>query len=149
MRAVVQRVSEAAVVVDGQEISRIGTGLLVLLGVEIGDTEKEGAFLADKIINLRIFPDAAGKMNLSVSEIGGEILIVSQFTIVGDCRKGRRPSYSGASPPERARDLCDLFNKELRARGIEVKTGEFQAMMKVSLINDGPVTLLLDSRKKF
>ncbi len=149
MRAVVQRVSEAAVVVDGQEISRIGTGLLILLGVEIGDTEKEVAFLADKIINLRIFPDEAGKMNLSVSEIGGEILTVSQFTIVGDCRKGRRPSYSGASPPERARDLCDLFNKEIRGRGIEVKTGEFQAMMKVSLINDGPVTLLLDSRKRF
>jgi len=149
MRAVVQRVSEAAVVVDGQEISRIGTGLLVLLGVETGDTEKEMAFLADKIINLRIFPDEAGKMNRSVSEIGGEILAVSQFTIVGDCRKGRRPSYSGASPPDRARDLCDLFNKEIRGRGIEVKTGEFQAMMKVSLINDGPVTLLLDSRKRF
>jgi len=149
MRAVVQLVAKAKVTVAARTVGEIDRGLLVLLGIEKGDTEADGRYLAEKIVNLRIFPDSRGLMNCSVMEIGGKILVVSQFTLLGDCRKGRRPSYSAAAPPETARLLCDSFVQELRSRGVSVATGEFQAMMEVALVNDGPVTLLIDSRKVF
>jgi D-tyrosyl-tRNA(Tyr) deacylase len=149
MRAVIQRVSHARVVIDGNEHSRIGAGLLVLLGVEKEDTPEDAATLARRITELRIFEDDAGKMNLSLAETGGEILAVSQFTLLGDCRKGRRPSFDPAAPPDLAKPLYEQFVEHIRALGIPTKTGVFQAMMNVELTNQGPVTFILDSRKRF
>lgn len=149
MRAVIQRVSEASVKVDGNVIGAIDIGYLVLLGVEEGDTEKEAQYMADKISGIRLFEDEEGKMNLALSEVGGSILAVSQFTLMGDARKGRRPSYSTAARPEEANKLYEYFVKLLRDLGFKVETGQFQADMKVSLVNDGPVTILLDSKKLF
>lgn len=146
MRAVVQRVSESSVQVSSQIIGRIGPGLLVLLGVAIGDTPCDADFLSEKIVNLRIFDDPAGKMNRSLLETGGEMLVVSQFTLLADCRKGRRPSFAGAADPDKAKDLYEHFIKRIQEKNISVKTGQFQAMMAVSLVNDGPVTLIVDSR---
>lgn len=149
MRAVIQRVSESSVTVDGAVVGAIGMGLLVLLGVEEGDTEKETQYMIDKILGLRIFEDSEGKMNHSIQEVAGELLAVSQFTLLGDARKGRRPSYSNAARPEEANRLYELFVKGIREKGTKVETGVFQADMKVALVNDGPVTLLLDSQKLF
>ena len=149
MRAVIQRVSRAGVTVDDEKVGEIGSGLLVLLGVECGDTEKDADYLVDKTAGLRIFEDSHGKMNLSVTDCGGQILVVSQFTLLADCRKGRRPGFSAAAPPEQAELLCDYFIAALRQRGLVVQTGRFRADMAVSLINDGPVTILLDSQKTF
>lgn len=149
MRAVVQRVRQASVTVAGEVTGEIGPGLLVLLGVGGGDSEKDADYLAGKVFHLRIFADNADKMNLSVGETGGAVLVVSQFTLHGDCRKGRRPSYNDAAPPETAERLYDRFAAALRTLGASVSTGRFQAMMEVSLINDGPVTILLDSEKNF
>ena len=146
MRAVIQLVREASVTVDGEIIGSIGKGLLILLGVHQEDSEQDVAFLAEKSVNLRIFADDNNKMNRSVLDIGGEILVVSQFTLLGDCRKGRRPSYSSAAPPDKADRLYRLFVDEIRRLGVPAATGKFQAMMEVRLLNDGPVTLLLDSR---
>jgi len=145
MRAVIQRVSEAQVSVDGAETAAMGSGLLVLLAAGQGDSEKEVAWMADKIINLRIFPDAQGKMNRSLLEMQGEMIVVSQFTLYGDCRKGRRPSFVHALEPGAAEDLCNRFVERVRAAGIQCGTGVFKAHMQVSLTNDGPVTLLVDS----
>jgi len=149
MRAVVQRVSQASVRVDEQICGAIGHGLLVLLGVGKNDTEQDAMLLADKIVNLRIFDDAQGLMNLSLIETQGEMLVVSQFTLFGDCRKGRRPSYSTAAPPTEAVRLYEQFIREVRAKKITVAAGKFQAMMNVTLVNNGPVTLLLDTEKQF
>jgi D-tyrosyl-tRNA(Tyr) deacylase len=149
MRAVVQRVKRARVEVKGSVVGTIGPGLLVFLGVGQDDTQKDSLYLADKIAFLRIFPDAAGAMNLSLMDTGGAALVVSQFTLWGDCRKGRRPSFAHAARPEKARDLYEHFIALLKERGIHVETGQFQEMMDVSLLNDGPVTLLLDSAKAF
>ncbi|MBE9520649.1 MAG: D-tyrosyl-tRNA(Tyr) deacylase [Proteobacteria bacterium] len=149
MRAVIQLVSKASVRVGENQVSKIGPGLLVLLGIHRDDTEKDTALLADKIANLRVFPDQDRLMNLSILDVGGDMLVVSQFTLYGDCRKGRRPSYSSAAPPELANRLYELFMEETRKTGITVASGEFQAMMDVELINQGPVTLLLDSTKLF
>src|SRR5438128_2038179 len=149
MRAVIQRVSCARVVIDGQEHSRIGAGILVLLGVEKEDTPEDARLLARRITELRIFEDDAGKMNRSIVEAGGQILAVSQFTLLGDCRKGRRPSFDNAAPPDIARGLYDKFVDEIAGLGIQVSTGVFQAMMDVALVNQGPVTFILDSRKRF
>ncbi len=145
MRAVVQRVTSARVEVDGRVTGEIGGGLLVLLGVAKPDTREDAEFLADKIVNLRIFSDEAGKMNRSVAESGGALLMVSQFTLYGDCRKGRRPSFDAAAPAEQARALYEAFVEAARAKGLTVETGVFQAHMSVSLVNDGPVTLLVES----
>ena len=149
MRAVIQRVSSARVVIDGSEHSRIGAGILVLLGVEKEDTAEDAAMLARRIVELRIFEDEAGKMNRSIAETGGQILAVSQFTLLGDCRKGRRPSFDPAAPPDMARTLYQKFVSDIDALGIPVATGVFQAMMDVELTNQGPVTFILDSRKRF
>ncbi len=149
MRAVVQRVSQASICVDGQICGAIESGLLVLLGVGKNDTEQDAALLADKIANLRIFDDEQGLMNLSLIETHGEMLVVSQFTLFGDCRKGRRPSYSMAAPPTEAVLLYEQFIHEIRTKQIAVATGKFQAMMDVTLVNNGPVTLLLDTEKRF
>ena len=149
MRAVLQRVSQARVRVNGAVIGEIGPGLLVLLGVERGDTDQDCSSLADKTAGLRIFEDQDGKMNLSVEESGGSVLVVSQFTLLGDCRKGRRPGFSAAALPELAAPLYEEYVACLRQRGLEVATGEFQASMQVELVNQGPVTMLLDSRKQF
>ncbi len=149
MRAVVQRVSKASVTVDNKTTGKIGKGLLVLLGVSRDDTEKEAVFLADKISNLRIFPDNKDLMNCSVIDAGGEVLVVSQFTLYGDCRKGRRPSYGKAAPPDKAEALYEYFINEIRKKNLPVENGIFQAMMEVHLINYGPVTILLDSEKCF
>ena len=149
VRAVLQRASEASVRVDGEIVGRIGPGLVVLLGVGQADTERDADFLADKVINLRIFPDEAGQMNRSVLDMGGGLLVVSQFTLMGDARKGRRPSYIGAASPEEAHRLYSHFVERLRPSGLEVATGVFRAMMDVSLVHRGPVTILLDSRKQF
>lgn len=146
MKAVLQRVKRASVTVEGQVIGRIGQGILVLLGVEQGDTEQDARQLAAKTVDLRIFDDADGKMNLSLAEIGGSLLVVSQFTLLGDCHKGRRPSFLQAAPPELAEKLYDTFIATAGIRGIPIATGRFRAMMDVELVNDGPVTLLLDSR---
>jgi D-tyrosyl-tRNA(Tyr) deacylase len=146
MRAVVQRVKESSVTVNAQVISRIGPGLLVLLGVSEADGAKDVVFLSEKIPHLRIFADETGKMNRSLMETQGEMLVVSQFTLLGDCRKGRRPSYAQAAGPEKAEHLYEAFVEQVRKKGIAVKTGQFRAMMDVSLINDGPVTLILDSK---
>jgi D-tyrosyl-tRNA(Tyr) deacylase len=149
MRAVVQRVSEATVAVGGRAISSIGSGLLVLLGVGEGDREDDADYIARKIAELRIFEDDDGKMNRSVEEVGGAVLVVSQFTLYGDCRKGRRPSFSQAMTPETADRLVELVCRLLRDRGRRVESGKFGALMDVSLVNRGPVTFLLDSRKEF
>ena len=149
MRAVIQRVAAASVTIEGKEHSRIGPGILVLLGVEKEDTPEDAQLLARRITELRIFEDDAGKMNRSIVETGGQILAVSQFTLLGDCRKGRRPSFDAAAPPDAARALYEKFVDEIRALGISVSTGVFQAMMDVELINQGPVTFILDSRKRF
>lgn len=149
MRAVVQLVSESHVTVAGQEVGRIGQGLMVLLGVEEGDTEADAAYMADKVANLRIFEDAEGKMNLSIQDVGGSLLVVSQFTLMGDARRGRRPSFSNAARPEEANGLYETFVTQCRAFGLAVETGQFQQHMVVRIDNDGPVTLLLDSRKLF
>ena len=145
MRAVVQRVASSKVQVDGQTVGQINHGLLVLLGVSHSDTEKDADYLSDKIIHLRIFGDDTGKMNRSLVDVGGEIMVVSQFTLLGDCRKGRRPSFVEAASPERAQALYEYFVAALQAKGLVVATGQFQAMMTVSLVNDGPVTLIVDS----
>ncbi len=149
MRAVVQRVSEAAVRVDGGVVGSIGPGLLVLLGVGRGDAETDADELAEKIAHLRVFPDEDGRMNRSVLEAGGAVLVVPQFTLYGDCRKGRRPSYVEAAPPEEADPLFRRFVEAVRRSGLTVAQGVFRAAMDVSLVNRGPVTLLLDSRRSF
>jgi D-aminoacyl-tRNA deacylase len=149
MRAVIQRVSRASVTVAGRETSAIGAGLLVLLGVHRADEQKDITWLAEKTVNLRIFEDEAGLMNRSLLDIGGAMLIVSQFTLLGDCRKGRRPSWSEAAPPEQAKQLYLDFIAAVQGYGIATASGEFQAMMEVSLVNSGPVTILLDSHKQF
>lgn len=149
MRAVIQRVSSARVIIDEKEYSRIGNGLLVLLGVEKEDTAEDAEMLARRIVELRIFEDDAGKMNRSIAEVGGQILAVSQFTLLGDCRRGRRPSFDPAAPPDVARALYEKFVSEIGGLGIPVSTGVFQAMMNVELTNQGPVTFILDSRKRF
>ena len=145
MRALLQRVSHARVTVDGSVVGEIGPGLLILLGVAKPDTEANAEFLVDKILNLRIFPDAAGKMNLSLLDTAGELLVVSQFTLYGDCRKGRRPGFDAAAPAEQARTLYEFFVARARRSGLRVATGVFQAHMEVALVNDGPVTLLLET----
>jgi len=149
MRAIVQRVREASVQVDGDVVSRIGRGLLVLLGVGQQDGTEDAVYLADKVVNLRIFADEQGKMNRSLVDVGGALLVVSQFTLWGDCRKGRRPSFVAAAEPEKARSLYQVFIHHAAHLGVEVATGRFQELMLVSLVNDGPVTLLLDSAKEF
>ena len=149
MRAVIQRVSSARVHIEGKEHSRISAGILVLLGVEKEDTAEDAEMLARRIVELRIFEDEAGKMNRSVAEAGGQILAVSQFTLLGDCRRGRRPSFDPAAPPDIARALYERFVQAVGALGIPVETGVFQAMMDVELTNQGPVTFILDSRKRF
>ena len=149
MRAVVQRVKSAEVEVDGKTTGEIGQGLLIFLGIGEGDSAKDCEYLANKIAHLRIFSDDKDLMNLSLIEIGGAALVVSQFTLWGDCRKGRRPSFMRAAKPERARELYEHFIGLLRGNGMNVATGEFQEMMDVHLINDGPVTLLIDSSKTF
>ena len=149
MRAVVQRVKSARVEVAGRITGEIEKGLLIFLGVGEGDSEKDCDYLANKIVNLRIFPDREGLMNLSLTDTGGEALVVSQFTLWGDCRKGRRPSFAKAADPQRAKELYEYFIDVLNKSGVRVATGEFQEMMDVHLVNDGPVTLLLDSSKVF
>ena len=149
MRAVVQRVSEASVAVDGQMVGSIGRGLMVLVGCGEGDGSEEARALADKLANLRVFEDVEGKMNLSVLEIGGEVLVVPNFTLYGDCRKGRRPSFTGACVPESAARLVDEVAEALAGAGLTVARGEFGAHMQVSLTNDGPVTLLLATDRSF
>jgi D-aminoacyl-tRNA deacylase len=149
MRAVIQRVKESKVVVNDQAVASIGKGLLVLLAVMKGDREEDARHLAQKIIELRIFEDENGKMNRSLQEVSGAMLIVSQFTLAGDCRKGRRPSFDDAADHETARSLYGKFVENVRSRNIPTQTGNFQAMMQVHLVNDGPVTLLLDSHKSF
>ncbi len=148
MRAVVQRVTEASVDVNGETVGAISQGLLVLLGAREGDTEREARWLAHKIANLRIFPDEAGKMNLSVQAVGGSVLVVSQFTLYGDTKRGFRPSFAHAAPPEIAEPLVDTFIAALRAENVPVETGIFRAMMRVSLVNDGPVTILMEKEAR-
>lgn len=145
MRVCVQRVSEASVTIDGQIVGRIGRGLLVLLGVAQPDTEVDARWLADKTTGLRVFEDEAGKMNLALADVGGAMLVVSQFTLLGDCQRGRRPSFAAAAPPEVAERLYQVFVETVRATGLEVATGRFRQMMQVSLVNDGPVTLVIES----
>ena len=149
MRAVLQRVTRASVTVEGEIVGSIGAGLVVLLGITHDDTELDINYLVEKIAALRIFADEAGQMNLSVTETGGALLIVSQFTLYGEVRKGRRPSYSDAAPPELAETLYEKFVSQARERVAHVATGSFRRMMQVELVNDGPVTIMLDSRKLF
>ena|SRR5687767_12165807 len=149
MRAVIQRVSRARVSVDGEITGEIGKGILVLLGVSRDDSEKEALYLLEKTLNLRIFEDAEGKMNLSLLDVNGGLLVVSQFTLYGDARKGRRPTYIEAALPEKAESLYNFFVAQARKQITKVETGKFQAMMDVELVNDGPVTILLDSTKNF
>jgi D-tyrosyl-tRNA(Tyr) deacylase len=147
MRAILQRVSEASVTVENQVVGQIGKGWLVLLGIGQDDSESDLSYMVDKTINIRGFSDADGKMNLSLPEIGGEVLVVSQFTLYGDCRKGRRPSFSEAGSPVFSKEMYELYIQKLRTQGISVAHGIFQADMKVSLLNDGPVSFMLDSSK--
>ena len=149
MRAVVQRVSSSEVRVNGQTQGRIGQGLLVLLAVGESDQAPDAVYLAKKTLNLRVFEDGSGKMNRSVQDIRGGLLVISQFTLYGDCRKGNRPSFVDAAPPEKAEDLYTLYLQEVEKSGLRVASGKFQAMMDVSLVNQGPVTVLLDSKKAF
>jgi D-tyrosyl-tRNA(Tyr) deacylase len=149
MRAIVQRVSRAQVTVNGEIAGKIDLGLLVLLGVGRDDGEADATYLAEKIAGLRVFEDAEGKMNRSVQEVGGSVLAVSQFTLYGDVRRGKRPSFDGAAPPEKARRLYEFFVEQIRAAGLRCETGRFQEMMQVELVNEGPVTILLDSGKAF
>ena len=149
MRSVVQRVKNASVRVNGEIVGKICAGLLVLLAVGQGDGETELAWMVDKLAGLRIFEDEKGKMNRSVLDVSGEVLLVSQFTLYGDCRNGKRPSFTSAAPPELAKRLYEQAAEETRKRGLRVETGVFQAEMEVELVNDGPVTILLDSEKKF
>ncbi|MBU2499246.1 MAG: D-tyrosyl-tRNA(Tyr) deacylase [Proteobacteria bacterium] len=149
MRAVVQRVTCAKVEIGGKGVGEIGQGLLVFLGVEQGDSEEDAQYLANKIAHLRIFSDDKALMNHSLTETGGAAMVVSQFTLLADCHKGRRPSFTRAAPPDEAKVLYQFFVSLLRGRGIRVATGEFQEMMEVQLVNDGPVTLILDSKKAF
>jgi D-tyrosyl-tRNA(Tyr) deacylase len=149
VRAVVQRVAEASCRVGGETVGAIGPGLVVLLGVGGCDSEADADYLADKVLNLRVFPDEAGQMNRSVLDVSGGLLVVSQFTLLGDVRKGRRPSYSGAAPPEEANRLYERFVARLRPSGLPLATGVFRASMDVVLVNQGPVTILLDSRRVF
>ncbi len=149
MRAVVQRVSRASVTVNGEITGQIEQGFLVLLGVEQSDTQDDVIYLAQKTVGLRVFEDDAGKMNLALSDVQGKMLVVSQFTLLGDCRKGRRPSFVNAARPEQADLLYQSYVAEIKGHGIEVATGRFQEHMDVELVNDGPITLLLDSQKQF
>jgi len=149
VRAVVQRVSRARVTVDGAVTGEIDRGLLVLLGVGAADTRADADYLVEKVIGLRIFEDDGGKMNLSVSDVGGAVLAVSQFTLYGDVRRGKRPSFDAAAPPQPARELYEYFVEKIRAAGLRCETGRFQEMMQVELVNEGPVTILLDSTKSF
>ncbi len=148
MRAVVQRVARSSVAVEGREVGAIGLGLCVLLGVGQGDGESDAAWMADKIVNLRIFEDSDGKLNLSLADVGGSLLAISQFTLYGDCRKGRRPSFVEAARPEEAEKLYELFVSRVREKGIAVETGIFQTHMMVSILNDGPVTLIVESPRE-
>jgi D-tyrosyl-tRNA(Tyr) deacylase len=149
MRAVIQRVSRCRVLVEGNVVGEIGPGLLVLLGITKTDNEAAADYLAEKVLGLRIFEDTEGKMNLSVQDARGEVLVVSQFTLYGDVRRGKRPSFDAAARPEEARRLYEYFVERIRAAGVRCETGQFQAMMEVELVNDGPVTILLDSEKLF
>ncbi len=149
MRAVVQRVSRAKVTIDGKITGEINRGLLVLLGVGAEDTRANADYLAGKVIGLRIFEDAGGKMNLSVADVEGAVLAVSQFTLYGDVRRGKRPSFDAAAPPQPARELYEYFVEKIRSAGLRCETGRFQEMMQVELVNEGPVTILLDSAKAF
>jgi len=149
MRAVVQRVSRAQVAVNDEIVGKIGPGLLVLLGVGRDDGEADAVYLAEKIAGLRVFEDAQGKMNRSVEDVRGSVLAVSQFTLYGDVRRGKRPSFDAAAPPEKARQLYEFFVEQLRAAGLRCETGRFQEMMNVELVNEGPMTILLDSGKQF
>lgn len=149
MRAVVQRVSHAKVTVSGEITGQIGLGLLVLLGVGRDDSEADATYLAGKIAGLRVFEDAQGKINLSLQDVAGSVLAVSQFTLYGDVRRGKRPSFDAAAPPEKARQLYEYFVDQIRGTGLRCETGRFQEMMKVELVNEGPVTILLDSAKEF
>ncbi len=149
MRAVLQRVKDSRVETGGNCIAEIGSGLLVFLGVGKGDNEDDADYLVDKIVNLRIFSDEEDRMNLSALDLKKDILVVSQFTLYGDCRQGRRPGFSEAAPPDRAEELYDYFVEEISKHDLEIETGQFQAMMDVELINDGPVTFLIDSNKNF
>jgi D-aminoacyl-tRNA deacylase len=146
MKAVIQRVSEARVDVAGTTVGSIGRGIVVLIGVQKGDDERDADRLSDKIVKLRIFEDEAGKMNLALGDVGGALLVVSQFTLAGNCAKGRRPSFDDAAPPAEANRLYEYFVGTARKMGVTVETGTFQAMMQVSLVNDGPVTFILESR---
>ncbi len=147
MRAVIQRVSSAQVRIEGEVVGEIGKGFLVLLAVGKEDSEKDADWLAEKIVGLRVFEDEQGKLNLSLKDVGGEILIVSQFTLYGDCRKGRRPSFDQSAPPELAERLYNYFVEKVKEKGVKVATGRFQAFMEVELVNSGPVTLIIDSQK--
>jgi D-tyrosyl-tRNA(Tyr) deacylase len=149
VKALLQRVSAASVSVAGEVVGRIGRGVVVLVGVAQGDSEKDARYLAQRTVNLRIFSDEAGKFNLSALDIGGELLVVSQFTLLADTRKGRRPSFTDAAPPPQAEELFTLFVDEARASGLRVETGRFQQHMQLEIHNDGPVTIMLDSREKF
>jgi D-tyrosyl-tRNA(Tyr) deacylase len=149
VRAVIQRVSRAKVTVGGEVVGEIGPGLLVLLGVGSGDTRADADYLAEKTIGLRIFEDRDGKMNLSLADTGGALLVVSQFTLYGDVRRGKRPSFDAAAPPQLAKELYEYFVEKIRAVGLRCETGRFQEMMQVELVNEGPVTILLDSSKAF
>jgi D-aminoacyl-tRNA deacylase len=149
MRAVIQRVSRAQVSVNGTVTGEIGRGLVVLLGVGQSDTESDADYLAEKVSGLRVFEDSEGKMNRSLAEVGGAVLLVSQFTLYGDVRRGKRPSFDAAAPPQKARELYEYFLERIRAAGLPCETGRFQEMMQVELVNEGPVTILLDSEKKF
>jgi D-tyrosyl-tRNA(Tyr) deacylase len=147
MRAVVQRVSRAQVAVNSEVCAKVDRGLLVLLGVAVGDQESDADYLAEKIAGLRIFDDAAGKMNLSVADVEGAVLVISQFTLYGDVRRGKRPSFDAAARPEQARELYEYFVNRIRAAGLRCETGRFQETMQVELVNEGPVTILIDSSK--
>lgn len=149
MRLVIQRVKEARVKVSEETVGEIGLGLLVFLGIQTGDNEADVDYLVEKVVHLRIFPDGNQKFNLPLNEKGGAVLVVSQFTLLGDCRKGRRPSFSESAPPSQAQPLYDLFIGKLRQKGVPVACGRFQEMMDVELVNDGPVTFILDSKKIF
>jgi len=149
VRAVIQRVASSAVTVDGEVVGEIGNGLLIFLGVEQGDDDRDAQYLANKSVELRVFPDDADKMNLSLLDVGGAALVVSQFTLCGDARKGRRPSFVHAAAPTIGNRLYQKFSEMIAQHGVPVETGQFQASMQVALVNDGPVTILLDSRKRF